>query len=129
MEKRLRKAQGAQGEIPGPSRYGPAEAQTTFLCWGSTYGPLREAVDRLNATRPGRANMLHFGGLHPFPLQAAEAALSGARRLIVVEGNATGQFETLLRMRTGWPVDGSIRKYDGRPFSPEAILAHIPEEV
>jgi len=116
-------------KVPTPTWYGPAEAQVTFLCWGSTYGPLHEAVDRLNAQHAGWANVLHFCGLHPFPLEATEAALARTKRTVVVEGNATGQFETLLRARTGRSVDGSIRKYDGRAFSPEYLAAHVPEEV
>jgi 2-oxoglutarate ferredoxin oxidoreductase subunit alpha len=129
VEKRLRKAQRAERDVPGPVHYGPQAAETTFLCWGSTYGPLREAVDRLNAARPGCANLLHFRALHPFPLAATERALAGARRTVVVEGNATGQLERLLRAEMGHRADGAIRKYDGRPFSPEWILAHIPEGI
>ena len=125
----MRKTAGAEVDLPAPSRYGPDRAELTFLCWGSTYGPLREAVDRLNDERPGRANMLHFSALHPFPLQATEEALRRAGRLIVVEGNATGQLETLLRARTGRSVDGAIRKVDGRPFSPEFILSRLPQEA
>ncbi|NIO68487.1 MAG: 2-oxoacid:acceptor oxidoreductase subunit alpha, partial [Anaerolineae bacterium] len=69
VEKRQGKLVGMAGEMSGPLRYGPREAEVTFLSWGSTYGPLREAVDRLNAglsRRPspnswtGRANLLHF---------------------------------------------------------------------
>jgi 2-oxoglutarate ferredoxin oxidoreductase subunit alpha len=128
-DKRARKKRGMAGDVPAPAWYGPAEAQVTFLCWGSTYGPLHEAVDRLNAQRAGWANVLHFCGLHPFPLAATEAALAQIRRPVVVEGNTTGQFETLLRARTGRSVDGSIRKYDGRPFSPEYLVTRILEEV
>jgi 2-oxoglutarate ferredoxin oxidoreductase subunit alpha len=66
--------------------------------------------------------MLHFNELHPFPLEATEAALERAKRTVVVEGNATGQLETLLRARTGRSVDGAIHKYDGRVFTPEWVL-------
>ncbi len=129
VDKRMRKMEGAIHEIEGPSWYGPEEAELTFLCWGSTYGPLREAVERLNGETPGRANMLHFSALHPFPLAAARAALERTSRTIAVEGNATGQLGTLLRARADWSVDGTIHKYDGRAFSPAYILAHVPEEV
>lgn len=127
-EKRMRKMQGMTEEMEGPQRYGPDKAQMTFVSWGSTFGPLREAVERLNARDPGRANMLHFTALHPFPPKAEEA-LEQANRTIVVEGNVTGQLETLIRARTGLSVDGSIRKYDGRAFSPEYIVAHLDQEV
>ena len=75
------------------------------------------------ADRPGRANMLTFSTLHPFPLEATETALERTKRTIMVEGNATGQLEMLLRARTGRSVDGTIRKYDGRAFTPEYILS------
>jgi 2-oxoglutarate ferredoxin oxidoreductase subunit alpha len=137
VDKRMRKMEGMAQEVEGPSWYGPGEAELTLICWGSTYGPLREAVDRLNADRPGpstslrtgRANMLHFSVLHPFPLEATEAALERTKRTVVVEGNATGQLETLLRARTGRSVDGAIHKYDGRAFTPDYILAQASEEV
>ncbi|MBN1812891.1 MAG: 2-oxoacid:acceptor oxidoreductase subunit alpha, partial [Anaerolineae bacterium] len=122
VDKRQRKSAGMARKVPEPTRYGPESAEVTLLCWGSTYGPLREAIDRLNADQPGRANMLHFSALHPFPLKATEQALAEAKHTVVVEGNATGQFETLLRARTGLSVGGSIRKYDGRAFTPEYII-------
>jgi 2-oxoglutarate ferredoxin oxidoreductase subunit alpha len=124
VDKRARKMTGAEADIPGPSLYGSEEADVTFLGWGSTYGPLREAVDRINEDQPGKANMLHFSALHPFPLEATEAALERARRTVIVEGNSTGQIETLLRARMGRSVDGAIHKYDGRAFTPEYIVRH-----
>jgi 2-oxoglutarate ferredoxin oxidoreductase subunit alpha len=126
--KRMRKLEGMGHEVASPTLYGPEDAEVTFVCWGSTYGPTREAVQRLNEEQPGRANVLHFTALHPFPL-AAEKALRQARRTVVVEGNVTGQLETLIRARTGLAMDGSIRKYDGRAFSPEYLVAHLAEEV
>jgi len=129
VDKRARKMAGADREMPEPSWYGPEEAKTTYLCWGSTYGPLREAVDRLNAEEPNRANMLHFSGLLPLPDDATETALGRANRTIMVEVNSTGQFELLLRTYTGFVVDGAIHRYDGRPFTPEYIVDRLPEEV
>jgi len=125
-DKRMRKMEGMTGEVDPPRTYGPEEADVTFVLWGSSYGPVREAVDRLNDEQPGRANLLHFSALHPFPPEA-KAALERTNRSVVVEGNVTGQLETLIRARTGISVDGSIRKYDGRAFSPEYIVAHLSE--
>lgn len=123
VEKRQRKLIGMAQEISGPQRYGPDQAEVTFVCWGSTSGPLREAVDRLNEKRANRANMLHFVDLWPFPVEAAKAAFDQARRLVTVEVNATGQLATLIRSQTGRQMDGTILKYDGRPFTPEYITS------
>ena len=124
-DKRMRKMTGMQEDIDGPdgwpvALHGPEEAEVTFVCWGSTYRPVREAVERLNEERAGRANMLHFTALHPFPSEA-KAALERARRTVVVEGNVTGQLETLIRARTGLTMDAAMRKYDGRAFTPEYV--------
>ena len=127
VDKRGRKLAGMAQEIPAPTAYGPDEADVTLLCWGSTYGPLREAVDRLNAAKAGQANLLHFNALHPFPTEATEQALAKAKRTIVVEGNNTGQFETLLHTHTGRSVGGAIRRYDGRSFTPDYLVAKVKE--
>jgi len=129
VEKRQRKLVGMAREMSSPSPYGPLKAEVTFVSWGSTYGPLREAVDRLNAEQAGRANLFHFVDLWPFPTEAVTAALKSARRIVTVEVNATAQLATLIRANTGRSVDGKILRYDGRPFTPEYILAYIPEEV
>lgn len=121
VEKRARKAVGMAQEIAEPTRYGPPETETSFVCWGSTYGPLREAIDRLNATRPGAANMVHLSEVWPFPVEAANAAFAKANRLVAVEVNPSGQLATLVRAQTGQEMERILR-YDGRPFTPEHIL-------
>jgi len=123
VQKRQRKMVGMAEEMSGPSRYGPEDAEVTFVSWGSTYGPLREAVDVLNAEQPGRANFLHFADLWPFPTEAVMKAFEPARRLVAVENNATAQLGTLIRSQTGRQMDGVILKYDGRPFTPEYIVS------
>ncbi len=125
VEKRQRKLIGMTEEMSGPHRYGPQEAEVTFVSWGSTYGPLREAVDRLNAEQVDRANLLHFVDLWPFPTDATTAALERARRLIAVEGNVTGQLATLIRANTGQTMDDTILRYDGRAFTPGYIMSFV----
>jgi 2-oxoglutarate ferredoxin oxidoreductase subunit alpha len=126
VEKRLRKLDIALEEMDCPTRYGSAGAELTLLGWGSTYGPLRETVDLLNA-EGRKAKMLHLRDVWPFPTKKVQAALAGAGRTIMVEGNATGQMAFLLEAHTGVKIDHHVRKYDGRPFSPEYILARLKE--
>jgi 2-oxoglutarate ferredoxin oxidoreductase subunit alpha len=40
----------------------------------------------------------------------------------MVEMNATGQLNRLLRQETGIKTDHLVLKYDGAPFTPEYIL-------
>ena len=128
MRKRMGKLQEAEKEMRPPSLYGPQEAETTLVCWGSTYGPCKEAADEINTTG-GSANVLRFSDLWPVPEEAAATALGRCRRTVVVEQNYTSQLARLLRMTTGIQVDATLNKYDGRPFAPEEIVAGLEKEV
>jgi len=122
QEKRLRKLEGMRREALAPERYGPERAEHLLICWGSTYGPCREAVGLLNQ-RDISAAMLHFSQVWPLNVGAARAAIAstGARRITVVEGNATGQFASLLREEQVLGECELMPKYDGLPFTGEEI--------
>lgn len=122
MQKRMKKLETARQEIRPPTRYGPEGASVVLVGWGSTYGVLREAVDRLD----GKARMVHFHDLWPFPAEATAEALKGGK-IVVVENNYTGQFARLLQSETCIKVDHEISRYDGRPFSPGDVLAGLKE--
>ena len=128
MLKRLRKLEGLRKEIAQPRAYGPAQAETTLIGWGSTYGALREAVDL--ATRDGlEVNLVHLNEIWPFPAEAMARALDGSKRSLVVENNATAQLAHLLRAEAGHQATGNILKFDGRPFTPAHIVRQLKREV
>jgi 2-oxoglutarate ferredoxin oxidoreductase subunit alpha len=120
-DKRLRKLTGLVQELGGLTSAGPAGAPLVLACWGSSLGPVAEAVARLNAGGTP-ARMVHLSELWPFPGEAVAGALAGAQKLVMVELNATGQLNRLLRQETGLKADALVLKYDGAPFTPEYIL-------
>lgn len=122
--KRLAKMKGARTEMLPPMRFGPDVAPLALVCWGSTLGPAREAVEEMNAAG-NPARLVHFCDMWPFPAEAAVAALKGARRIVSVEGNATGQFAWLLRAETGIKVDALVSRTDGRPFTVEDVVSGV----
>ncbi len=124
--KRMRKSHNIVEDLRGPEIYGPEGAELTLMGWGSSYGAMREAVDLLNA-RGTRANLLHFVDIWPFPEAKAAPLIEAARTLVAVEGNQTGQFAHLVRALTGRRADQLILRWDGRPLSPEYILAKLEE--
>ncbi len=129
MQKRMHKLEEARHEMHPPELYGPAGAEVTLVCWGSTYGACREAADQIN-NAGGSASVLKFTDLWPLPAgEAAERALRGCRRSVVVEQNYTSQLAQLIRGATGFSVDRTLTKYDGRPFAPEEIANAISEEA
>jgi len=120
-DKRLRKLTGLVQELNGVTTAGPAEAPLALACWGSSLGPVTEAVARLNADGTP-ARMVHLSELWPFPAGAVAGALGKPKKLVMVEMNATGQGNRLLRQETGIAADHLVLKYNGAPFTPEYIL-------
>jgi len=127
VQKRMKKLEvAAQNDMRLPEFYGPEDAEVTLVCWGSSYGPVREAVDLLNQNG-FRANMLHFVDIHPLDWERVADILEGCRSWVTVEGNYSGQLGQWIRMNTGLKPHGVISKYDGRPFNPVYILEHLQE--
>jgi 2-oxoglutarate ferredoxin oxidoreductase subunit alpha len=128
VEKRLRKLIPLEKEISTPPKYGPKEAETTLIGWGSTYGAIHEAVDILRKDDTS-VNMLHLNQLWPFPTRAVIDAVSKARNSYVIENNATGQLASLIRAETGYDISRRILKFDGRPFTPAYIAEALRKEA
>jgi 2-oxoglutarate ferredoxin oxidoreductase subunit alpha len=125
-DKRNRKMATVFEHLPAPTLGGPVDAEVTLVGWGSTWGVLCEAVERLN--REGiSTSHLQIKFLVPFHATAVSAILGQSRRVIVVENNQSGQFARHLRAETGIAAHGHIRKYDGEPFEPKHIVAGVKE--
>jgi 2-oxoglutarate ferredoxin oxidoreductase subunit alpha len=125
-DKRSRKMATVLEHLPAPALEGPADAEVTLVGWGSTWGVLKEAVERLNEEGIS-ANHLQIKFLMPFHVAEISAILGRSRRVIVVENNQSGQFARHLRAETGIAAHGHIRKYDGEPFEPKHIVAGVRE--
>ncbi|MBM3313203.1 2-oxoacid:acceptor oxidoreductase subunit alpha [candidate division WOR-3 bacterium] len=123
-EKRMRKLPEMSRTLEGPTWYGDEAAEWVAVCFGSTYGAMREAIDLLRTERRSVA-MLHLCELAPFPRAQVEAKLGSRRGVVAVEANSTGQLAALLRRETGLKPAAQVLKYDGRPFQAEALAAEL----
>lgn len=124
MEKRMRKLETLRKELPEPTLHGPADAEVTIVSWGSTKGPILDAMRWL--ARDGFAvNFLQITHVSPFPAAAVERILKGAKRLLLVENNFTGQMGGVIREQTGVAIEERLLRYDGRPFYPEQIYERV----
>ena len=124
VEKRLRKFEAMQKDVQPPELFGDANAEITFVSWGSCKGPILEAI-KLIQQKGKTARLVHFSWIYPFPTQEALKLLAPATRLVDVEQNATGQFASLVREHTGILIKEKLLKYDGRPFFPEEIVEGV----
>jgi 2-oxoglutarate ferredoxin oxidoreductase subunit alpha len=125
VDKRLRKGDLLAAATLPPRLYGGEVFETLLVSWGSTCGPVREAMERVgNST----VSYLHVSQVHPLH-ESVSGLMGKARKTVVIENNATGQFASLLRMHLGVEVDAAILQYDGLPFAVEELASRIEREV
>jgi 2-oxoglutarate ferredoxin oxidoreductase subunit alpha len=122
--KRLKKYDAMKKDIRPPAVYGDNDADITFVSWGSSRGPVFDAMEILKG-KGVKTRLVHFTWMFPFATDAATKLLGGAKRIICVEQNATGQLAELIAQHTGILVKERILKFDGRPFYPEEIAQKL----
>lgn len=125
MDKRMKKLDLLKDELIEPEFFGDENCETLLLGWGSTYGPIAEAIKLLNEAEPGKYGALSFGDVYPLPTKLLTQKAKQATRIINVEQNATGQLKDLIREQTGIECTESILKYDGRQISGEEIVERV----
>ena len=124
QDKRMAKLSAMQAEALPPTYYGPDGAELLLICWGSSYGPVREGVDALNAAGRSTA-MLHAAQIWPLAPDAWKPRLCGRSRICCVEGNQTAQFAALLRETGILAQTETMLRYDGMPFTGTEIAERI----
>jgi len=124
VEKRYKKLEKAlrYSEIV---THGNSNSEIKLMSWGSTEGPVREAVERANE-KGISVSSIHPKLLYPLPKNKITEFLGDAKRIIVPEVNYTGQFARLLRSELEIEVKG-LNQYGGLPFKPREILERIEE--
>ncbi len=123
--KRREKIKALGAELPLPEVYGDDEGTVLLVGWGSTWGPIREAVRRLRDSGL-KAAQIHLRHLHPLP-NGLDTIFARYRHVLVVEMNdeglyGFGQLAMLLRARLANPAIRSITKTDGLTFKVREIV-------
>ena len=126
--KRRKKIQALAAALPAPKIYGPGEGNVLLVGWGSTEGPIREAVDRARAAGDSISS-LHIKHLNPLP-GGLDNIFSGFHHVFVVEMNdeglyGYGQLAGMLRARFCDPRIRGINKTDGLTWKVKEILAAV----
>ena len=115
---RAQKVAGIARDIPPLDVFGPEEGELLILGWGSTYGVIRSAVERLNAEGRSVAHA-HLRYLNPFPANTGDL-LRRYRTVLVPELNL-GQLAFLLRGT--YLVDAvGYNRVKGKPFRIQEIV-------
>jgi len=123
--KRRNKLRKLAWEFPKLKTYGPDEGQILLVGWGSSQGPIREAVDRARGIGEAVSG-LTIKYINPLP-NGLEEIFKGFHHIFVVELNdegiyGYGQLASLLRARYCDPKIRGINKSDGLPWKVKEIL-------
>jgi len=130
--KRRKKVQALGAALPVPKIYGPPEGNVLLVGWGSTEGPIKEAVDRARAAGDS-VSSLHIRHVNPLP-NGLENIFSGFNHVLVVEMNdeglyGFGQLGAVLRARYCDPKIQGINKTDGLTWKVKEILERAKTNV
>ena len=127
-EKRFKKLETAAGQFSKAKTYGDADASIGIISWGSTSGPVFEAIDK--ALEKGiKVQALYPRTLYPLPTDWIKGFVKNKEVVIVIEANYNAQFKSTIVERCTHINRGTevleFLKYDGTPFTPEEILEEI----
>jgi 2-oxoglutarate ferredoxin oxidoreductase subunit alpha len=123
VELRQEKVDRAVADIPPVEIFGDQKGKVLVLGWGSTYGSITSAVERMrNEGKP--VSCAHLRHLNPFPGNLGEV-LSNFEIVIVPEMNL-GQLCTMIRAK--YLIDAiAFSKVKGRPFQIREIVKKVEE--
>lgn len=121
MDKRLKKLEGVR--ITNPIHIDASHEEPDLLIIGmnSIGGTIDEARARL--TKDGvKTNHMTIRQLYPFPTELVASYVGKAKKVVVIENNATGQLADQVKLHVGHADKiKNFLKYDGTPFLPSEI--------
>ncbi|MCH8321730.1 MAG: 2-oxoglutarate ferredoxin oxidoreductase subunit alpha, partial [Proteobacteria bacterium] len=125
-EIRAAKVQGIENDIPEQKvALGNEKGELAVVGWGSTFGPIDQAVSRMRA-KGFDVSHIHIRYLNPFP-KNLEKLLKGYKKVMVPEMNM-GQLSTLLKDRFLLEVI-PLNKVSGQPFKIRDIMSAIQKNL
>lgn len=115
VEKRLNKLKLIKENVLEPYFFGDENFKTLIISWGSNFNVIKESIKN----KKGIA-LLHFIQLYPVS-KIINDYINKADRLIIIEQNATGQFESLIKCEFDAVFNNKFLKYNGEPICVEEI--------
>lgn len=126
--KRLRKESALLEELPEPVAYGSENPDISFVGWGSVKNTMLDVIDCIAEFSDIKIAYLHYEYVYPVKTQKLKEFSDLAKRLVLIENNATGQLGQILTAKAEVPFWEKLLKCDGRPFFVEDVLNYILED-
>lgn len=123
VKMRAQKVQNIENDIPEIEVDGEPEGELLIVGWGSTYGSITAAKERLDA-KGYKVSRIHIRYLNPFPKNLGDV-LKRFKKVLIPELNL-GQLMKLIRAE--YLVDAvGLDKIQGLPFKASEIEAKVIE--
>src|SRR3990170_1775524 len=117
MEKRMKKLLLVNKEVPMEEKlnfFGDKNSENIVVSWGSPKGAIIESLNMLRA-EGFSLGFMQMRMLNPLPGEQIKSYLAGAKKIIDVEDNYTGQLGGIIKEKTGIAPNYHVLKYTGRP--------------
>ena len=133
MRKRMMKLELAKKDLPRGVNFGPKNARIGIIGFGSTYGPILEALQQLSDKKV-EVRYHQIRTVWPLLEDDLQDFIDNLDTVFVVENNYQGQLASLIRSFIGSPDKiESLTKFDGTSFKPKeisnAIMAFNSQKV
>jgi 2-oxoglutarate ferredoxin oxidoreductase subunit alpha len=131
MTKRMTKLETAAKEIPEDEkvnffRSSKKQADVTIVSWGSPKGPILDAMKLLEREGIG-VEFLQIRLMSPFPTDVVKQKLAGAKLMVDIEQNYSGQLAAVIAEKTMIDIKNKIVKFNGRPMSQDEIYQSVKQ--
>jgi 2-oxoglutarate ferredoxin oxidoreductase subunit alpha len=115
-------------QLPAPIIHGDDGARIGVIAYGSLYGPVLEAMERLEAEGE-KLKFLELRTLWPFPGEKTREFVDSCDLVLVPEYSAGAQLRGLIQREATGPMKKlqSILRYDGRNMTPGWLVTRIKE--
>ncbi|WP_139192898.1 2-oxoacid:acceptor oxidoreductase subunit alpha [Anaerobacillus arseniciselenatis] len=127
MNKRLTKLNRLHENFSNPIFTNAPHEESDLLIIGfnSTRGTIEEVLPRFEEDGL-KVNHAQIRLVHPFPTDELQPLIDRAKKVVVVENNATGQLANIIKMNVNCKLE-NVLKYDGNPFLPSEIYTQCKE--
>ena len=120
-EKRAKKMQTLEENIPEPKLYGKKDAKTLFVGCGSVKSTILDVMNEY----PENIAYLHYEYIFPLKKEFFQQLVKDDRRVVLIENNQFGELGKLITSETGYEFKQKLLKFDGRPLFIEDILEFL----
>ena len=102
--------------------HGKPNSKNLIIGWGSPSGAIKDAIKNLDF------KFLQVIYMKPLSNEIKNE-MEKADKIILIEGNSTGQLGRLIREKTGIKIENRILKYNGRPFHSDELKKYLKEII